>query len=74
MAEWIDLLDPTEQELHDALPADIHERALEQLEQEAEPAAGAADGLVREAVQAVLIDGAITAVRADPVAGHDQAL
>jgi magnesium transporter len=31
MAEWIDLLDPTEQELHDALPRDIHERALEQL-------------------------------------------
>ena len=47
---------------------------LEQLEQEPEPAAGAADGLVREAVQAVLIDGAVTAVRADPVAGHDQAL
>jgi magnesium transporter len=31
MGEWIDLLDPTEQELHDALPAAIHERALEQL-------------------------------------------
>jgi len=31
MAEWIDLLDPTEQELHDALPGEIHERALEQL-------------------------------------------
>jgi magnesium transporter len=31
MGDWIDLLDPTEQELHDALPADIHERALEQL-------------------------------------------
>jgi magnesium transporter len=28
---WIDLLDPSEQELHDHLPADIHERALEQL-------------------------------------------
>ena len=31
MAEWIDLLDPTEQELRDALPGEIHERALEQL-------------------------------------------
>jgi magnesium transporter len=31
MAEWIDLLDPTEQALHDALPREIHERALEQL-------------------------------------------
>ena len=31
MAEWIDLLDPTRQELHDALPSDIHELALEQL-------------------------------------------
>jgi magnesium transporter len=31
MGDWIDLLDPTEQELHDALPNDIHERALEQL-------------------------------------------
>jgi magnesium transporter len=31
MAEWIDLLDPTEQALHEALPRDIHERALEQL-------------------------------------------
>jgi magnesium transporter len=31
MAEWIDLLDPTEQALHDALPGEIHERALEQL-------------------------------------------
>ncbi len=29
MAEWIDLLDPTEQALHDALPREIHERALE---------------------------------------------
>jgi magnesium transporter len=28
---WIDLLDPTPQELHDRLPAKIHERALEQL-------------------------------------------
>ena len=28
---WIDLLDPTRQELHDRLPAEIHERALEQL-------------------------------------------
>ena len=31
MAEWIDLLDPSRQELHDALPNDIHELALEQL-------------------------------------------
>ena len=31
MAEWIDLLDPTEQALHDALPREIHGRALEQL-------------------------------------------
>jgi magnesium transporter len=31
MAEWIDLLDPTEQALHDALPRDVHERALELL-------------------------------------------
>src|SRR5215210_6957701 len=31
MAEWIDLLDPTEQELGDALPCEIHARALEQL-------------------------------------------
>jgi magnesium transporter len=31
MGDWIDLLDPTEQELHDALPSEIHERALEQL-------------------------------------------
>jgi magnesium transporter len=31
MAEWIDLLDPDEQALHDALPREIHERALEQL-------------------------------------------
>jgi magnesium transporter len=31
MAEWIDLLDPSEQVLHDALPGEIHERALEQL-------------------------------------------
>src|SRR3954470_501925 len=31
MGDWIDLLDPKEQELHDALPNDIHERALEQL-------------------------------------------
>jgi magnesium transporter len=31
MAEWIDLLDPTEQALHDALPREVHDRALEQL-------------------------------------------
>src|SRR5262249_60065320 len=31
MAEWIALLAPTEQELHDALPREIHERALAQL-------------------------------------------
>jgi magnesium transporter len=31
MAEWIDLLDPTEQALHEALPREIHARALEQL-------------------------------------------
>jgi magnesium transporter len=29
MANWIDLLDPTQQELHDALPESIHESALE---------------------------------------------
>ena len=27
MAEWIDLLDPTDQALHDALPREIHDRA-----------------------------------------------
>ena len=32
MAEWIDLLDPTEQALHDALPREIHDRALDQLQ------------------------------------------
>jgi len=31
MAEWIDLLDPTEDELRDALGKDIHERAMAQL-------------------------------------------
>src|SRR5439155_15604365 len=31
MAEWIDLLDPSAKELHEALPRQIHERALEQL-------------------------------------------
>jgi magnesium transporter len=31
MAEWIDLLDPTEAELRKAVPAQIHARALEQL-------------------------------------------
>jgi magnesium transporter len=31
MAEWIDLLDPTEQALHDALPRGVHDRAFEQL-------------------------------------------
>jgi magnesium transporter len=31
MAEWIDLLDPTEQALHDALPCEVHGRALELL-------------------------------------------
>ncbi len=31
MAEWIDLLDPTEEELRGALPREIHDRALEQL-------------------------------------------
>jgi magnesium transporter len=31
MAEWIDLLDPTEEELRKAAPAEIHDRALEQL-------------------------------------------
>jgi len=29
MAKWVDLLDPTEQELHAALPEGIHESALE---------------------------------------------
>jgi len=28
VAEWVDLLDPEERELHDALPRQIHERAL----------------------------------------------
>jgi magnesium transporter len=31
MAEWIDLLDPAEQALHEALPREIHDRAFEQL-------------------------------------------
>src|SRR6266487_6742185 len=31
MAEWIDLLDPGEDELRRALPPQLHERALEQL-------------------------------------------
>ena len=31
MAEWIDLLDPSEAELDDALPSRVHERALELL-------------------------------------------
>ena|SRR5690348_7371055 len=31
MAEWIDLLDPSEAELRKAVPAEIHETALEQL-------------------------------------------
>jgi magnesium transporter len=31
MAEWIDLLDPSEAELNKALPHEIHDRALEQL-------------------------------------------
>ena len=31
MAEWIDLLDPSEEELRKALPEAIHDRALEQL-------------------------------------------
>jgi magnesium transporter len=31
MAEWVDLLDPDEKALHDALPREIHELALEQL-------------------------------------------
>jgi magnesium transporter len=31
VAEWIDLLDPSEAELHEALGRDIHERALETL-------------------------------------------
>ena len=31
MAEWIDLLDPTEDELRDALGKEIHERAMAQL-------------------------------------------
>jgi magnesium transporter len=31
VAEWIDLLDPTEAELLDALPSEVHERALELL-------------------------------------------
>ncbi len=31
MAEWIDLLDPTEDELRAALDRDVHDRALEQL-------------------------------------------
>ena len=35
MAEWVDLLDPDEKTLHDALPPQIHERALELLLQQA---------------------------------------
>ena len=35
MAEWVDLLDPDEQTLHDTLPHEIHERALELLLQRA---------------------------------------
>src|SRR3954451_16184546 len=31
MATWVDLLDPTSDELHDALPQHIHESALELL-------------------------------------------
>jgi len=31
MAEWVDLLDPVEEELKKVLPAQIHDRALEQL-------------------------------------------
>ena len=31
MAEWIDLLDPTEAELRDALPSQVHARAIEAL-------------------------------------------
>ena len=31
MATWVDLLDPTPDELHDALPHQIHESALERL-------------------------------------------
>jgi magnesium transporter len=31
MAEWVDLLDPDEKALHDALPREIHELAREQL-------------------------------------------
>ncbi|HET7555351.1 MAG TPA: hypothetical protein VFJ75_06840, partial [Gaiellaceae bacterium] len=31
MAEWIDLLDPDEAELRQAVPEAIHDRALEQL-------------------------------------------
>jgi magnesium transporter len=31
MAEWIDLLDPTEEELRQALGRDVHDRAFEQL-------------------------------------------
>jgi magnesium transporter len=31
MANWVDLLDPSERGLHDALPAEIHESALELL-------------------------------------------
>ncbi|MGB2952852.1 MAG: hypothetical protein WBB74_05610, partial [Gaiellaceae bacterium] len=30
-SRWLDLLDPSERELHDALPREIHERALELL-------------------------------------------
>jgi magnesium transporter len=31
MADWIDLLDPTEAEVKEALPRDVHDRALEHL-------------------------------------------
>ena len=35
MAEWIDLLDPSAKEVHDALPREIHDRALDMLLQPA---------------------------------------
>jgi magnesium transporter len=36
MADWVDLLDPDERELHDALPGPVHERALALLRAPAE--------------------------------------
>src|SRR3954470_19078935 len=31
MSEWVDLLDPSEEELHKAWPTDVHQQAIETL-------------------------------------------